>query len=374
MRTVSCHFPTQLAQTSLPLTSASLASLPPFCPVLSRIATVHKTGLGSSAAMITSLTGALLHHLGALTLPPLIPSSAPTSASTRSLTIVHNVAQFCHCLAQGKIGSGFDVSAAVHGTHVYRRFAPRVLEGLMPRAADPLAGGEIYKVVEPANVEWDGEVRPFALPPSFHLLLADIDAGSSTPKLVSQVLSWRAREPFEAKQLWARLDSSNTAVANAFTRLSGLAVSHAAEYAAVVAQCAKLVAPWHHVTVGDEERPILQALKELHHAFLTVRACMRELSTKANVPIEPEEQTRLLNACMAVPGVIMAGVPGAGGMDAIFCITLEEGARLAVEAAWSGWKEMSAGPLLARQSSGGLGVVDERSAEAVDVARAVRQR
>ena len=34
------------------------------------------------------------------------------------------------------------------------------------------------------------------------------------------------------------------------------------------------------------------------------------MSRLAGVPIEPEEQTRLLDACNAVPGVIMAGVPG----------------------------------------------------------------
>ena len=34
------------------------------------------------------------------------------------------------------------------------------------------------------------------------------------------------------------------------------------------------------------------------------------MSTKSEVPIEPPEQTRLLDACMEVPGVVMAGVPG----------------------------------------------------------------
>lgn len=33
-----------------------------------------------------------------------------------------------HCAAQGKIGSGFDVSAAIFGTHVYSRFSPSLLD------------------------------------------------------------------------------------------------------------------------------------------------------------------------------------------------------------------------------------------------------
>jgi phosphomevalonate kinase len=35
------------------------------------------------------------------------------------------------------------------------------------------------------------------------------------------------------------------------------------------------------------------------------------------VPIEPEQQTQLLDACTAIDGVIGGVVPGAGGYDAI---------------------------------------------------------
>jgi len=34
------------------------------------------------------------------------------------------------------------------------------------------------------------------------------------------------------------------------------------------------------------------------------------MSTASGVPIEPEEQTRLLDACAACAGVIGGGVPG----------------------------------------------------------------
>lgn len=45
--------------------------------------------------------------------------------------LAHNLAQYVHCLAQGKIGSGFDVAAAVFGSHLYSRFDPSVLQQLM---------------------------------------------------------------------------------------------------------------------------------------------------------------------------------------------------------------------------------------------------
>jgi hypothetical protein len=91
---------------------------------------VAKTGLGSSAALITSLVAALLVQSG------LIAPEQLASASARHLA--HNVAQFVHCFAQGKVGSGFDVSAAVFGSQLYTRFNPAVLHPLMDDSARPL--------------------------------------------------------------------------------------------------------------------------------------------------------------------------------------------------------------------------------------------
>lgn len=50
---------------------------------------------------------------------------------TQEKTLVHNVAQFVHCFAQGKVGSGFDVSSAVWGSHRYKRFNPAILTPIM---------------------------------------------------------------------------------------------------------------------------------------------------------------------------------------------------------------------------------------------------
>lgn len=45
-------------------------------------------------------------------------------------------------------------------------------------------------------------------------------------------------------------------------------------------------------------------------SFQTVRRTMRVLGAAADVPIEPPEQTALLDACCQMPGVIGGGVPG----------------------------------------------------------------
>lgn len=102
-------------------TTEYLASLPPFNPLNCTISKVHKTGLGSSAALTTSLVSALLIHLGA----------ADRSLPSHDLAFLHNVSQLAHCAAQGKIGSGFDVSSAVWGSQIFRRFDARALSGLL---------------------------------------------------------------------------------------------------------------------------------------------------------------------------------------------------------------------------------------------------
>jgi phosphomevalonate kinase len=41
-----------------------------------------------------------------------------------------------------------------------------------------------------------------------------------------------------------------------------------------------------------------------------IRSLMKTMGTKANVPIEPDEQTKLLDACLSQSGVVGGGVPG----------------------------------------------------------------
>jgi phosphomevalonate kinase len=86
---------------------------------------VHKTGLGSSAALITSLVSALLVHFSA------ISRETFSDVHGEGRHLAHNLAQYVHCLAQGKVGSGFDVSSAVFGSQLYTRFDPAVLQDLM---------------------------------------------------------------------------------------------------------------------------------------------------------------------------------------------------------------------------------------------------
>ena len=123
----------KLEARGLPLSHSSLASLPAFSPITSNtqpgedeiaLPEVAKTGLGSSAAMTTAVVAGVLQYLGRVDLPLHGCFKEDVEAD---LELVHSVAQAAHCAAQGKIGSGFDVSCAVYGSQRYVRFSPSVL-------------------------------------------------------------------------------------------------------------------------------------------------------------------------------------------------------------------------------------------------------
>lgn len=62
-------------------------------------------------------------------------------------------------------------------------------------------------------------------------------------------------------------------------------------------------------------------LLKLRSLFQTTRRLLKKMGDSAGVGIEPEAQTALCDATMALPGVVAAAVPGAGGNDAIFALT-----------------------------------------------------
>lgn len=173
--------------------------------------------------MVTSLVGGLLSHYGI----DIVAEQA----------LLHNLAQYAHSLAQGKIGSGFDVSAAVYGSQVYRRFSPASLPDLATspdvraltvfritrlKLCAQLSTAELLRSLRPdSNPSWtdsetSGSVQPFGLPPLTSLLLADVDIGSNTPSMVSKVLAWRKAGSTAAEELWETIASGNVALARCF--------------------------------------------------------------------------------------------------------------------------------------------------------------
>ena len=86
-----------------------------------------------------------------------------------------------------------------------------------------------------------------------------------------------------------------------------------------------------------ETAGVIVTLSGLKKLFSKMRELMRLMGTAAGVEIEPIQQTLLADKTEGLPGVLCAGVPGAGGNDAIFAIILSPKARSRVEDMWSQW-------------------------------------
>ncbi|KAI9504238.1 phosphomevalonate kinase [Coemansia spiralis] len=344
-----------LARAGLNLSSESLKRLPRMCETGTTLKGVHKTGLGSSAAMVTSLVACILVHFNIISVSHLQPGKRLDSEHVRSLQLIHNIAQYAHCLAQGKVGSGFDISAAVYGTHVYRRFSPAVLKEAMDEGRNI---ADIAHAVLPSNPGWNSDVEVVTIPPRFILRLADVDVGSNTPSMVKKVLYWQEAHQDAARALWNSLDTANNQIRELWGKLVSNYENDCLEYNQAIDWCSvHKCSDWKN-GCSNASNSTVALLCKLVDGIKQVRALQRKLGDNAGVPIEPPEQTKLLDACLEVPGVCMAAVPGAGGYDAIFCVTLGQDSSAAVESLWSSWKAMSVGPLLANQASSGVCVID----------------
>ena len=86
------------------------------------------------------------------------------------------------------------------------------------------------------------------------------------------------------------------------------------------------------------------------------------MGEESGVPIEPQSQTELIDASLKVDGVLISGVPGAGGYDAIFCIVVDDGddersTFCGLLKVWEAWN-VHVCPLLAREENFGIKLED----------------
>ncbi|KUI54540.1 Phosphomevalonate kinase [Cytospora mali] len=261
--------PTETA--SAAISNKPSSSSPRFVPFGTTLKAAKKTGLGSSAAL--------------------------------GRTILHNLAQTAHCRAQGKIGSGFDVAAAVYGSCLYRRFSPAVLDAV-PLPGQPGFGTKLEEVVDGRS--WDTEVQKdkVALPRGVAMRMVDVECGSQTVSMVKAVNLWRSKDPAGSRKLWDDLQARNEELAG--------------------------------VLAGGK-------VEELPGALKATRELVRRMGDESGVPIEPESQTELIDALTGVEGVFGGVVPGAGGFDAVAILVKDDEETLKrVEEFLKGWSEKKA--------------------------------
>lgn len=155
--------PLQLEKQGVAISRRNLIKhIPPFlpCQKIHGKVRVAKTGMGSSAALITSLVGAFCVFFK-------IVASLPTREDriraeyTSSHDVIHNLAQICHCIAQGKIGSGFDVSSAVFGSQEYIRFSSDIIQDIINTKPEFLSSETLLHCIYDETNQWDAVVVRF---------------------------------------------------------------------------------------------------------------------------------------------------------------------------------------------------------------------
>ncbi|OAP65773.1 phosphomevalonate kinase [Fonsecaea erecta] len=272
-----------------------------------KLSDAHKTGLGSSAALVTAFVSALLSFYRS--------KDAPSHESQLNHQAIHNLAQAAHCAAQGKVGSGFDVAAAVYGSCLYRRFTPSILENV----GEPTSAGfgeRLHRCVDDLNLDakWDVEIASQAvqIPESLSLVMCDVDCGSETPGMVKKVLQWRKENMEEATLLWTAIQQGQEELCRELRRLVGV-------------------------------QGIEQGFTALGDIILTIRSLVREMSVKSRVPVEPPVITELLDFCTSLPGVVGGVAPGAGGYDAVSLLVQNDSETIkTLQARLEGWKSQDA--------------------------------
>ncbi|KAM7490990.1 hypothetical protein LguiA_033911 [Lonicera macranthoides] len=360
----------QIEARGLPLLPESLATLAPFASITFNAAEsngetckpeVAKTGLGSSAAMTTAVVAALLNYLGVVNLSSTSEHQQQEMKDISDLDVVHVIAQTAHCIAQGKVGSGFDVSSAVYGSQRYVRFSPTVLSS----AQNTAEGKPLQEVIaDVLNGNWDHERTKFSLPPLMTLLLGEPGSGgSSTPSMVGAVKKWQKADPQKSLDTWTKLSEANSALETQLNLLSKLAAEHWDSYKCAIERCSMYKSEkWIEQANEASQVEVVKALSGARDAMLGIRFHMRQMGEAAGIPIEPEAQTRLLDATMDMEGVLLAGVPGAGGFDAIFAITLGDYSSTNLTKAWSSHNVLA---LLVREDPRGVALesVDPRASQ-----------
>lgn len=278
---------------------------------------VPKTGLGSSAGLVTVLTAALLAFY-----KPQIDL-----VSNDGLQLVHNLAQISHCTAQGKIGSGFDVGAATYGSIIYQRFDPKIIADLIKFKENAKTHKEycieLQKIV---NSKWDMAAQKCDLPPQIRILMGDVNNGSETPKLVSKVNAWKAANPEQGQKLFETLNFYNTKLVSELLNMTKISVAQPNLYKELISfvDDYSLIQLKQLIKISDASfvskfEPLLDIIESIS----AIRHNLRILSKEAEADIEPSDQTILLDNCFTLPGVLGGVVPGAGGYDAI-CLLCSE--------------------------------------------------
>ncbi len=247
---------------------------------------VVKSGLGSSAAVTAASIGAILKFYG---------------LSIEENDALHKLAQIAHSIATGKIGSGFDIAAAVHGSILYTRYSPGIVKDLPGNYSN----GQLAETVKKS---WDYKIEKFGIPENFRLLAANfIGESMSTSKSVGSVSGFKAENPTKYADAVKAINDENIKAVEALKK----------------------------VKIGD-----ISAMNEFRDAFDKGRLLTKELGVLSGVGIEPDDCTLLIEESKR-HGAYVAKLPGAGGKDFIAALCSSDDNLSELRAFWQARSDLS---------------------------------
>ncbi len=225
---------------------------------------VSKSGLGGSAAVTVASIAGMLQLFG------IDPDKKDA---------LHKLAQAAHSLANGKIGSGFDIAASTYGSIAYVRYSPEMISS-MP---SDYTSDDVVKLV---NKRWDYSITKAELPSMFGSSMAHfLEEGVSTTSFVSKVNEFKKKNPEEHKRLIEEINAHNLKALEALS----------------------------NINAGTDVEHNLSVFKSSAEAG---RIKTKLLGKASETDIEPESCTKLIEESER-NGAFIAKLPGAGGKEAI---------------------------------------------------------
>jgi phosphomevalonate kinase len=247
---------------------------------------VAKSGLGSSAAVTSATISALLQAF---------------DVDHKKNDALHKLAQTAHSIATGKVGSGFDIAAATHGSIIYTRYSPEIVQSLPADYTNS-------QLLELVKREWDYSIEPFRMPGEIRLSFANFVGESMiTTKAVGSVSAFKKKDPDTYGALIKEINAENIKAVDALRKM---------------------------------KNHDLSAYETFKGAFDAGRALTKRLGVLSGVGVEPDECTSLIEESKK-HGAFVAKLPGAGGKDAISALTLDVGSKTHLEHFWKGRHELN---------------------------------
>jgi phosphomevalonate kinase len=247
---------------------------------------------------------------------------------------------------------------------VYQRFPASILANLLTRLDEndiDMKSDNDRKLLQ-ETVEsrtWTGGIAaPLALPGILQVMLADVSGGSESPSMARTVLAWKKKQAQHSGAVvphWDDLVEINSSIVQLLQQVRDLSVSEEEKQTLATSTADSWEADANADTSdGSSVGPLLF---NLHKAFQESRRHLKAMGDAASVPIEPDQQSSLADATLALPGVVAALVPGAGGYDALACVYVNDDAvRQGIAKLWAEWQPVKVCPLSIQGANYGQGI------------------